>query len=247
MSSLSLYDVAIGYGTKVVASGISADIEPGQLVCLIGKNGSGKSTLFKTIACFLPALAGRITIDGRDISEMKRSEMAQMVGVVLTERPESQEMSVREMVAMGRSPYTGFFGNMSAHDREVVQEAINRVGVATLAERKVSTLSDGERQKVMIAKALAQQTPVILLDEPTAFLDFPSKVELMQMLQNLARCEKKVILLSTHDLPIAFDMADMVWMFDEKDGQTRLQTLTPPISRETVAAFVGRDASKYII
>lgn len=247
MSGLSLYDVAIGYGVKVVASGISADIEPGQLVCLIGKNGSGKSTLFKTIACFQPALAGRITIDGRDISEMKRSEMAQMVGVVLTERPESQEMSVREMVAMGRSPYTGFFGNMSTHDRDVVQEAINRVGIATLAERKVSTLSDGERQKVMIAKALAQQTPVILLDEPTAFLDFPSKVELMKMLHHLARSEKKIILLSTHDLPVAFDMADMVWMFDEKEGQTRLQTLTPPISRETVAAFVGRDASKYII
>lgn len=247
MSGLSLYDVAIGYGAKVVASGISADIEPGQLVCLIGKNGSGKSTLFKTIACFQPALAGRITIDGRDISEMKRSEMAQMVGVVLTERPESQEMSVREMVAMGRSPYTGFFGNMSAHDREVVQEAIDRVGIATLAERKVSTLSDGERQKVMIAKALAQQTPVILLDEPTAFLDFPSKVELMQMLQNLARCEKKVILLSTHDLPIAFDMADMVWMFNEDEQPTRLQVLTPPISRETVAAFVGHAASKYIL
>lgn len=247
MSGLSLYDVAIGYGVKVVASGISADIEPGQLVCLIGKNGSGKSTLFKTIACFQPALAGKITIDGRDISEMKRSEMAQMVGVVLTERPESQEMSVREMVAMGRSPYTGFFGNMNAHDREVVQEAINRVGIATLAERKVNTLSDGERQKVMIAKALAQQTPVILLDEPTAFLDFPSKVELMQMLQNLARCEKKVILLSTHDLPIAFDMADMVWMFSEDEQPTRLQVLTPPISRETVAAFVGHAASKYIL
>ncbi|MDO4195640.1 MAG: ABC transporter ATP-binding protein [Prevotellaceae bacterium] len=247
MSSLSLYDVAIGYGVKVVASGISADIEPGQLMCLIGKNGSGKSTLFKTIACFLPALAGKITIDGRDISEMKRSEMAQMVGVVLTERPESQEMSVWEMVAMGRSPYTGFFGNMNAHDREVVQEAIDRVGIATLAERKVSTLSDGERQKVMIAKALAQQTPVILLDEPTAFLDFPSKVELMQMLQNLARSEKKVILLSTHDLPIAFDMADMVWMFNEDEQPTRLQVLTPPISRETVAAFVGQAASKYIL
>lgn len=148
---------------------------------------------------------------------------------------------------MGRSPYTGFFGNMNAHDREVVQEAIDRVGIATLAERKVSTLSDGERQKVMIAKALAQQTPVILLDEPTAFLDFPSKVELMKMLQNLARCEKKVILLSTHDLPIAFDMADMVWMFSEDEQPTRLQVLTPPTSRETVAAFVGQAASKYIL
>lgn len=247
MSGLSLYDVAIGYGAIAVVSGISADIEPGQMVCLIGKNGSGKSTLFKTIACFQPALAGRITIGGRDISEMKRSEMAQMVGIVLTEQPESQEMSVREMVAIGRSPYTGFFGNMNAHDREVVEEAIERVGITSLAERKVSTLSDGERQKVMIAKALAQQTPVILLDEPTAFLDFPSKVELMKMLHHLARSEKKIILLSTHDLPVAFDMADMVWMFDEKEGQTRLQTLTPPISRETVAAFVGRDALKYII
>ena len=244
---LSLTNITIGYGKKAVVSGISAEIEPGQLVCLAGRNGSGKSTLMKTIAQFQPALAGTITIGGSDIKTISRTEMAKTVGIVLTERPDAQDMTVRAMVALGRSPHTGFLGRLQPADHAIVEAAMGTIGIAHLEGRLVAELSDGERQKVMIAKALAQQTPIILLDEPTAFLDFQSKVELMQTLQHLAHDERKIVLFSSHDLQLALDMADAVWLFRDNGGTTTLSIHQPPLDEATIIAFAGDTAARYLI
>ena len=135
-----------------------------------------------------------------------------MIGVVLTEKPDVRNMSVRELVSLGRSPYTGFWGTYTEEDLRIVDEAIEMVGITVLTRRPVHTLSDGERQKVMIAKALAQQTPVIFLDEPTAFLDYPSKVEVLQLLRRISREAGKTIFLSTHDVELALQLADTIWL-----------------------------------
>ena len=142
-----------------------------------------------------------------------------MIGVVLTQKPDVQNMTVEEVVGLGRTPYTGFFGSLSKADRAIVAEAMEQVGIMPLAQRNIQMLSDGERQKVMIAKALAQQTPVILLDEPTAFLDYPSKVEMMQMLRQMAKEMDKTIVLSTHDIELAAKIATRFLLLSEKGLQ----------------------------
>ena len=137
-----------------------------------------------------------------------------MIGVVLTEKPHVRNMTVAELVGLGRSPYTGFWGLLSDDDHRIIRESMRLTGIEPLASRMIQTLSDGERQKVMIAKALAQQTPVIYLDEPTAFLDFPSKVEMMQLLRRLAHQEQKTIFLSTHDVELTLQLADTIWLME---------------------------------
>lgn len=216
MNDITLDNLSIGYrskkGTKTIASGITAAIRGGELTCLIGPNGAGKSTLLRTLAGFLPKAAGTASIGGRDIGSYKPRELARLVGIVLTEKPDTGCMTVGELVALGRSPYTGFWGSCSESDRRAAARAMADVGIAHLAGRRVATLSDGERQKAMVAKALAQQTPVILLDEPTAFLDFPSKVETMRLLRGIARHTGKVVFMSTHDLDLALQAADTLWL-----------------------------------
>ncbi len=202
---ISLNSLSIGYqqknNQKVVAENISSVIRPGELTCLIGPNGVGKSTLLRTLSAFQPPLSG---------------EIARLIGVVLTTKPDVQNMTVSELVALGRAPYTGFWGRLNKDDQEVVRQSIQMVGIEELSERMVQTLSDGERQKMMIAKALAQQTPVIYLDEPTAFLDYPSKVEILHLLKKLSRETQKTIFLSTHDLELALQMADTLWLMQPK-------------------------------
>lgn len=226
--NIELRGLKIGYqarrNVKVVADGINATIKQGELTCLLGANGIGKSTLLRTLSAFQPKLGGEILIEGREIDGFSDRELSRMIGVVLTEKPEVRNMTVREMVSLGRSPYTDFWGNYTDADRQVVGEAIGQIGIEALAERLVETLSDGERQKVMIAKALAQQTPVIYLDEPTAFLDFPSKVEIMLLLRSICRSSRKTVFLSTHDLELALQIADCVWLMDGDNG---LSTGTP--------------------
>lgn len=238
--TLCLENVSIGYDKKVVASGITASLEPGELVCLLGRNGIGKSTLLRTIAGFQPKLSGKITIGDKTLETFERKELARTIGIVLTDRTDLQEMTVEELVSLGRSPYTGFFGNLSAEDKEKVEGALSLVGITELRNRRVMTLSDGERQKAMIAKTLAQQTHVILLDEPTAFLDFQSRIELFALLKKLAREEKKTILMTTHDVHLALRFADVVWLFgkDEK-GETNLAIHPTPLPQNVVADFVG--------
>ena len=206
---ITLEQLSVGYkGFSPVVTDINVEIKSGELTCLIGSNGIGKSTLLKTLTGFLPKLGGRLLLDGRDIDLLSQHERAKYISIVLTYKTDVQNLSVAEMVGMGRMPYTGFWGKLNADDREIVAEAINMVGINHLKDRMVQTLSDGERQKVMIAKALAQQTPIILLDEPTSFLDFPSKVEMLQLLHRLAKETDKVVFLSTHDLELALRIAD---------------------------------------
>ena len=214
--TIRISGLSIGYsgkhGVKVVAEGISDSIRSGELTCLLGENGAGKSTLLRTLSGFLPPLSGEISILGKPLQAYRERELATVIGVVLTEKSNLQNMTVAELVGMGRSPYTGFWGRLSEEDRQKVEEALELVGIAWLRDRMVQTLSDGERQKVMIAKALAQETPIIFLDEPTAFLDYPSKVEILHLLHRLS-CEMgKTIFLSTHDLELALRVADRVWL-----------------------------------
>ena len=220
--TIHIHDLSIGYRTKndakVVASHIEARIYSEELTCLLGANGVGKSTLLRTLSAFQPKLGGEISILGRDVDSYSDKELSTTIGVVLTEKCDIRNMSVRELVEMGRSPYTGFWGTLGKKDKQVVEESIELVRIGNLAERMVHTLSDGERQKVMIAKALAQETPVIFLDEPTAFLDFPSKVEIMQLLHRLTRSMNKTIFLSTHDLELALQIADKIWLMDRANG-----------------------------
>ena len=217
---ISLNSLSIGYqqknNQKVVAENISSVIRPGELTCLIGPNGVGKSTLLRTLSAFQPPLSGEIYVDEKNLVQLTDREIARLIGVVLTTKPDVQNMTVSELVALGRAPYTGFWGRLNKDDQEVVRQSIQMVGIKELSERMVQTLSDGERQKMMIAKALAQQTPVIYLDEPTAFLDYPSKVEILHLLKKLSRETQKTIFLSTHDLELALQMADTLWLMQPK-------------------------------
>ena len=222
--TIHIEKLSIGYpgkgDVKVVASDICAGINSGELTCLLGANGVGKSTLLRTLSAFQPRLSGEIRIEGKDISSYTDKQLSKVISVVLTEKCDIRNMSAVELIGLGRSPYTGFWGTLSKEDKAVVDHAIELVGISHLAHRMVHTLSDGERQKVMIAKALAQETPVIYLDEPTAFLDFPSKVEMMQLLHLLSRQTDKTIFLSTHDLELALQIADKIWLMDKVNGVT---------------------------
>lgn len=224
--------LTIGYQTKgnnkVVAEHLDAAIHEGELTCLLGRNGIGKSTLLRTLSAFLPPLGGDILlhVDNQQPTSLTHytdKQLSRLIGVVLTEKPDVRDMSIKELIGMGRSPYTGFWGRLSEEDHRIVDEAIELVGIESLSGRYVHTLSDGERQKVMIAKALAQQTPIIYLDEPTAFLDFPSKVEVMQLLRRLAREQQKTIFLSTHDVELSLQVADCIWLMEAE----RLNIGTP--------------------
>jgi iron complex transport system ATP-binding protein len=226
--TIDIKNLTIGYtskkNTRIVAENINSSIYSGELTCLLGANGTGKSTLLRTLSAFQPELSGDVYIQGKEVKEYSEKKLARLVSVVLTERPEIKNMTARELIGLGRSPYTGFWGKLSKEDKAVVDNAIALVKIENLANRMVHTLSDGERQKVMIAKALAQETPIILLDEPTAFLDFPSKVEIMQLLHQLSRKTNKTIFLSTHDLELALQIADKIWLMDKQKG---IQTGVP--------------------
>lgn len=213
---IEIKDLTIGYTNKVIAENLTATLQPGMLTCLVGRNGVGKSTLLRTIGGFQRPLntdaSRRVTICEKDITCISKAEMARLVSVVLTGRPQVQMLTVEEIVGLGRSPYTDMWGTLRTEDRAIVNDAIARVGVSHLADRRISSLSDGECQKVMIAKALAQQTPVILLDEPTAFLDYPSKMDTMLLMKQLATTSGVTTLLSTHDMEMAIHLADQLWV-----------------------------------
>ena len=213
-------------------------IKSGELTCLLGQNGIGKSTLLRTLSAFQPKLGGSVQVHGREIADYTDKELSKMIGVVLTEKPDVQNMTVTELVGMGRSPYTGFWGTLTPADKQIVSESISLVAIEQLKDRMVHTLSDGERQKVMIAKALAQQTPVIYLDEPTAFLDFPSKVETMQLLLSLCHDMQKTVFLSTHDVEIAIQMADSCWVMG--DGCLHIGTPRELANQGVISKFVER-------
>jgi iron complex transport system ATP-binding protein len=222
--SIELNNLTTGYvtkkGKKPIASELSATLESGEMTCLLGPNGAGKSTLLRTLAAFQPALGGTVEVMGKALDAYTSKELAQVVSVVLTDNSDIKNMKAEEVVAMGRSPYTGFWGKLNEKDKTVIKKCLHWVGIEDLADRRMQTLSDGERQKVMIAKAIAQETPIILLDEPTAYLDYPSKISMMLLLHRLAKALKKTVFMSTHDLEHALQVADQVWLLDKELGLT---------------------------
>lgn len=244
---LHLRDLYIGYNEEqnrhIVAETLNASLPRGVLTCLIGANGVGKSTLMRTLAGFQPALRGEVRIDGKPISGYTSKELSERVGVVLTEKNLPADLTIEEVVGLGRTPYTNFWGTLTLADRTIVDEAISLVGLDSLRKRKIHQVSDGERQKAMIAKALAQQTPVIFLDEPTAFLDYPSKISMMQLLRRLAHEQDKLVLLSTHDLEIAFQTADHLWLLQHSGLYTG--TLSELSERGVISAFLESDELHY--
>lgn len=232
---ISLSQLSVGYTlSHPVISDINLELRSGQLACLIGENGIGKSTLLKTLTGFLPKLKGSLLLGNRDIESFSQRELARQVSIVLTQKPDVQNLTIEEIIGLGRSPYTGFFGRLRTEDRKVVDDAIATMGIEKLRGRMIQTLSDGERQKVMIAKALAQETPIILLDEPTAFLDFPSKAETFQSLQRMAHERDKLILLSTHDLELAVRFADS--LLEVKKGA--LQAVSATEVKASIRAII---------
>lgn len=232
---ISLSQLSVGYTlSHPVISDINLELRSGQLACLIGENGIGKSTLLKTLTGFLPKLKGSLLLGNRDIESFSQRELARQVSIVLTQKPDVQNLTIEEIIGLGRSPYTGFFGRLRAEDRKVVDDAIATMGIEKLRGRMIQTLSDGERQKVMIAKALAQETSIILLDEPTAFLDFPSKAETFLSLQRMAHERDKLILLSTHDLELAVRFADS--LLEVKKGT--LQAVSASEVKASIRAII---------
>ena len=232
MTAITTNSLTVGYHGHRVVEDINLSLPCGRLVCLLGPNGAGKSTLLRTLCGFQPPIAGTVTISGSDITTMSAAEVARLVSVVLTDRPLTPSLTAAEMVGMGRAPYTGFWGRLSDDDRRLVSEAMQTVGIDSLATRRMGQLSDGERQKVMIAKALAQHTPVIVLDEPTAFLDYPSKVAVMKTLARLAHDESKTILMSTHDLELAAQLGDELMEIENKHIRK--------ITADEVSRIIGR-------
>jgi iron complex transport system ATP-binding protein len=201
---------------KVVHPNLDLKLYAGEVTCLLGLNGAGKSTLLRTLGGFQQALAGELLLLGKPLDAFSSSDLSLTIGVVLTEKTNAGGITVYELVSLGRHPYTGFFGLLKKHDRNIIEQSLEAVGISHKASNYVAELSDGERQKAMIAKTLAQQCPIILLDEPTAFLDVTSRIETMVLLRKLAKEQQKTILLSTHDMDSAIQMGDRLWLL-EKD------------------------------
>ena len=245
--ALDIKELSIGYAVKggnaVVASGINATLEKGELVVLVGRNGAGKSTLLRTLAAYNRPLGGTVIYDGTDVTSLSILQLARKMAVVLTDTSSLADMTVRELVSLGRTPYTNFLGLLGDADKEVVERSMQLMNVMPFAGRNIFALSDGERQKCMIAKALAQQTAVIMLDEPTAYLDYPSKVRLMQMLKHVAATEGKGIIVSTHDIDIALNLAHKVWIL--QDGRLIAGTVDDLSCSGALNAFIDDEGVHY--
>ena len=223
--SIQIENLLIGYRHKrpykPITPPLDAKATNGQLTLLVGANGTGKSTLLRTIAGLQPPLGGEIRINGNDIASLSRQQLAQTVAIVLTQKVSDQQITVEQVVAAGRAPYTNYFGQLTSNDHQLVNNAMEMVGIQHLRLKPFVQLSDGEQQKTLIAKAIAQDTPVILLDEPTAFLDYPTKQQCFQIMRRLAHQQQKTILLSTHDLDLALPQADLVWFMQEGKNISR--------------------------
>jgi iron complex transport system ATP-binding protein len=213
---LSTEKLTVGYlkrGSPIpVIQDLTLSLGAGELVCLIGQNGAGKSTLLRTLAGIQAPLTGSVQVNGHAITGMNAREIAQHLSIVLTEKGATGLLTVRELVALGRYPYTDWVGRLTPADHAVIEESLKLAGATRLVNRRVMELSDGERQKVMIARALAQGTPLLMLDEPTAYLDWPRRVEMLHLLRELAHRTGRAILLSTHDLELALRHADRLWV-----------------------------------
>jgi ATP:cob(I)alamin adenosyltransferase len=228
--ALRATDLAVGYRTRgarrVVLEQINLDVRAGELVCLLGANGIGKSTLLRTLARLQPALEGSIEVGGTPLDSLSAADLARRVGVVLTERVVVESLPARRVVELGRYPHSGWLGRVSARDRAVVDWAIEAVNATHVADRDISRLSDGERQRIMVARALAQEPMLLVLDEPTAFLDFPSRTALMALLRDLTRARPIAVVVSTHEVELAWRTADVIWSMEDFEGERIMRSIS---------------------
>lgn len=244
---LSANDLSVGYRNgkreSVILSGLNLSLRQGELVCLLGANGIGKSTLLRTLSGVQPPISGTIAIAGKEISNYTQQQLSKLISIVYTDRTLAGALTVTELVSLGRHPYTGFFGRLGSEDKDMVAHAIETVGMSHKASSYIATLSDGERQKAMIARALAQETPIIILDEPTAFLDVASRIETMNSLHRLASEEHKAILLSSHDISQPLALAHRLWLLRNDRTMIEGQTESLVLSGELHNLFANRQVS----
>ena len=212
---IQLQNISLGYDAHhLLLDNVSTTFTSGMTTALIGRNGTGKSTLLRAIIGSEPLKQGAILINGIDIQQITPQQLAQQVAFVTTERIRISNLACRDVVALGRAPYTNWIGRMQTEDEAIVMQSLEKVGMASYAFRTMDKMSDGECQRVMIARALAQQTPIILLDEPTSFLDMPNRYELCHLLTDLAHKDNKCIIFSTHELDIAQSLCDTIALID---------------------------------
>lgn len=211
---IELKDFAIGYDGRTLLAGANATFKDGRLTALIGRNGTGKSTLLRAIAGLNPHYSGTVLLEGRDLRKMLPGETAKTLAFVNTERVRIANLRCEDVVAIGRALYTNWMGRIQDADREIVARSLEAVGMSDYARRTMDTMSDGECQRIMIARALAQDTPIILLDEPTSFLDMPNRYELVTLLRRLSHDAGKCIVFSTHELDIAMQLCDSIALID---------------------------------
>ena len=216
--------LAIGYTSKkqqqIIASNIDIELEAGKLVCLLGKNGIGKSTLLRTLSKVQPKLDGELYINGNAIEQLSAQALSKKMSLVLTERIPESNLTVYELIALGRQPYTNWIGTLTEKDKKHIHKAIEQVHIEAIIDKKCDELSDGQLQKVMIARALAQNTELIILDEPTAHLDIHHKLEVFNLLQELVKELGKTILVSTHEVQLGLQLADELWLMNEDSFNT---------------------------
>ncbi len=212
---LQAKDLTIGYEKTKLIAGINFECTTGELIILLGVNGIGKSTLLKTLCGLIEPISGVISYGKKNIFEMAPNERAKLISGVFTGRDFDAFISVREFVTLGRYPYTNWLGSITDRDKEKINQALNTLGLTHLADKKVHQISDGEKQKTLIAKALAQDTPVIIMDEPTAFLDYKNKAELLETIKKLASEQNKVIIISTHDISSSLPYSDKAFLITE--------------------------------
>ena len=214
---IELKDFSIGFGERRLLSHVNTIFPQAKLTALIGRNGTGKSTLMKALCGLNANYSGEILIDGENLRKIPRNKLASKIAYVNTQRPRMANLKCKHVVELGRSPYTGWHGKLSEKDKELVRSSIERVGMTEYSERYFNSLSDGESQKIMIARAIAQDTDIILLDEPTSFLDLPTRYELVSLLKKLTEDQGKCIIFSTHELDIALKMSDYIALVDSPE------------------------------
>ena len=241
---IELRNISLGFGSRRLIQGASARFECGKITALLGRNGTGKSTLLRTMAALQRPLEGEVLVGGDDVAMLGAEQLSRRLSFVNTERVDVEALRVYDIVSIGRSPYTDWMGRLSREDDDVVRRSIALAGVEHLTNRLVDTLSDGECQRVMIARALAQDTPVILLDEPTSFLDLPNRYELCRLLAELAHKQNKCVIFSTHELDIALSLSDSIALVDTPELvhlPTEQMIKSGSIERLFNSNFVGFD------
>ena len=231
--SISTNNLTIGYNNHIVQRDLNFELHLGEMVCMLGPNGCGKSTLLRTLAGLQPAIGGTFTISNSLIE-------ASQIALVLTERLSIENTTVHDVVAMGRYPYTSFLGGLSGRDEQIIEQSLSDVGLSGCSHTFFNDHSDGEKQRVLIAKALTQETPIILLDEPTAHLDLPNRIRILQMLRRVAREQGKTILISTHELDLAIQLSDRIMLMTPQQG-IQLDTPTNLREQDAFTAAFGMD------